>query len=687
MNRLKQIFENLFQSNGESHEPRDSSADLDQTAVEIKGSIFALTLLFEIIAFTSYLPIDSFEIIQGRIQHVNNLGGIVGAVLAEWFLGSLGAAGYSLLILTALFSIVSFQGQRLRDQTYRIIGIILGTVLTSVLLYLLARDTYPEASLLQGGMVGKTVGALLMQYFNSTGSLVVLGGGYLITAILTFGFSLTELGSSLFPAEDLTKDPLSDETEEEPLPVAPKPKLAVAPLAAKPKKTRKKKSASKKTSDDDENALDENNTDPDSDSDNEATDPAINPLPNENAPYEFEALIPYTGNYSVPSPRLLKNASGNGKKLSRSDIKNNSRTLCEHLLSFQITGEVVDVTQGPVLTTYEYKPSAGVKLSKIAALQDDLGIVCGTSQLRIIAPIPGKTVVGIEIGRETPDVISLKEVVSEKGFSDKKLKIPIALGKATDGTPLFADLTAMPHLLVAGSTGSGKSVFVNCLIMSMLFRLSPRELRLILVDPKMLELNIFDGMPHLITPVITNNDIAYNALNWAVQEMDRRYQLMAETNSKNMESYNSKVSGTKKLPFIVIVVDELADLMMSGGQAVEIAITRLAQKARAAGIHMVIATQRPSTDVITGLIKANIPSRISFKVPSGIDSRTILDSSGAEELIGRGDSFMIQSGQQMRRMHACYVSEEDLAKVVKAVKQGKKHTDLFLNFPDTKPEK
>jgi S-DNA-T family DNA segregation ATPase FtsK/SpoIIIE len=276
--------------------------------------------------------------------------------------------------------------------------------------------------------------------------------------------------------------------------------------------------------------------------------------------------------------------------------------------------------------------------------------------------------------------VYFKDLVQETPFYKPEIRIPLALGRLASGEPVTADLAAMPHLLVAGSTGSGKSVFVNSLIMSFLYRMSPQELRLILVDPKMLELSVFDGLPHLITNVITDNAIAFKALSWAVIEMDRRYQLMSETGSKNIDSYNSKQRGANKLPFIVIVVDELADLMMSGGEEVEVAITRLAQKARAAGIHLVIATQRPSTDVVTGLIKANIPSRLAFKVTSGIDSRTILDTSGAEELIGRGDSLMIQPSVPLRRLHGCFVTEEELARTVKYIKNGKDYSKFYIQF-------
>jgi S-DNA-T family DNA segregation ATPase FtsK/SpoIIIE len=262
----------------------------------------------------------------------------------------------------------------------------------------------------------------------------------------------------------------------------------------------------------------------------------------------------------------------------------------------------------------------------------------------------------------------------------------VSLGMTTDGEPVFADLAAMPHLLVAGGTGSGKSVFVNSLITGLLFRKTPQELRMILVDPKMLELNVFDGLPHLVTNVITDNGVAFSALSWAVDEMERRYALMAAAGSKNIDSFNEKQKTSERIPFLVIIVDELADIMMSGGKDVEIAITRLAQKARAAGIHLVLATQRPSTDVVTGIIKANMPSRIAFKVPSGIDSRTVLDASGAEGLMGRGDSLMIQPGSPLRRYHGTFLPEEDLARVVKYVTQGRDYSRYYIDFPKPPPK-
>jgi S-DNA-T family DNA segregation ATPase FtsK/SpoIIIE len=679
---VKALWDKLFQAD------TTESPKTERVTQEIKGSIYSLIALFEFIALTSYLPLDSFNLFSGRFDHINNMGGLVGALFSELFLGTLGIVGYSVVLMTIAAAVCAFRGVSVRTISVQLLGGVFATFLGSIASHLFFSTSSPEASLLQGGWIGKTIGGFLENYLNTSGTLILVIGGFLVTLLLSTGLSLLSFWRQVFPEDETSKkkakkeEVVEEEIEGEEEEIA-QPKVAAKPVEAtsKPKKPARK--SRKKAAE----------------ADPESTEAAENEIPkvgaassseeNEEAGekiFTFKEVIPFKGSYSLPSPRLLKGDSGNAKKMSKGELRENIQKLCEHLLSFQITGEVVAVSQGPVLTTYEFKPSAGVKLSKIASLQDDLGIVLGTRELRIVAPIPGKTVVGIEVPRPQAETITLKELVSEKGFEDKKIRIPVVLGKATDGTPVYADLASMPHLLVAGQTGSGKSVFINSLLMSFLYRMSPHQLRLILVDPKMLELNVFDGLPHLITNVITDNGVAYNALSWAVMEMERRYGLIAATGSKNLDSYNEKQKRPEdKLPFIVIVVDELADVMMSGGQLVEVAITRLAQKARAAGIHLVIATQRPSTDVITGLIKANIPSRLAFKVPSGIDSRTVLDTSGAEELIGRGDCLMTRPAVPLQRMHGTFVTEEELKKVVKYCINGKDYSSNYIDFSGKNP--
>jgi len=681
MNKFRQAVGMLF------YRPSKETSETqvhDRTLREIKGSLYTLLALFLLVSLTSYIPLDTFNLLNGRIDHINNMGGVVGALVSELFLGSLGVMGYSSIILAAWVSLIAFRGQTVKSHWLPMLGFIISSFLGALGCRLIWGNQVAEVNLLQGGWAGRYIGSTLERLFNTTGALIFVGGGFIITLIFTTHLSMLGFTRKVFGDADE-----EDKNEPEEIP-APTQKTTVpqtiAPVTQiNTPKPKAKKSRSKKQNAEtlnEESKLETNSQNPDATGE---------PTPQEKTEgaqkiFTFSEMIPFKGAYSLPSTRILKSPSNNPRKMSKSELKETSQKLCEHLLSFQITGEITSVSQGPVLTTYEFKPSAGIKLSKIAALQEDLGVVLGTRELRIIAPIPGKTVVGIEVPRPEAETIALKDCLNEKDYADKKLRIPVALGRQTDGKAVFADLVAMPHLLVAGATGSGKSVFINSLIMSFLFRMSPQQLRLILVDPKMLELNVFDGLPHLITNVITDNKIAFNALSWAVWEMDRRYSLMAKTGSKNIDSYNEKQkSSTDKLPFIVVVVDELADLMMSGGEQVEIAITRLAQKARAAGIHLVIATQRPSTDVITGLIKANIPSRLSFKVPSGIDSRTVLDTSGAEELIGRGDSLMIQPAVPLRRLHGTFVTEEELKRTVKNCIDGKDYSENYIDFSGVNP--
>ncbi len=684
MKRAKLALELLFQR--QVGEDEDSSLAMDRMSREIQGSLLALVALFLLVSLTSYIPLDSINISYGRWDQVNNFAGIVGALVAQWILGSVGAPGYSIIALVAGLSVAAFRNSPIQNHALKIIGVVLGTFLTALAVHLLFNDNSPEASLWQGGWVGHHLGGWLLQYFHGGGALLVVAGGYLVTFILTTGFSFGRLAQNLLESKEESEEELEDSfpstssrnESSSSVPAAAQTVTLASVVPIAPKRSRKKSTPTASTT-----ATSEGETTVSSD--DEVTELAEAPA----APsiYTFQPLIPFSGDYQLPSLRLMKSAENKVKRMTRGELREKGELICQHLESFQISGEITAITEGPVLTTYEYKPAAGVKLSKIAGLQDDLGVVLGTNQLRVIAPIPGKTVVGIEVPRAQSETIALKDILGEDAFFDKKLNLPVALGKSTDGRPMFADLAAMPHLLVAGSTGSGKSVFMNSLIMSLLYRLTPQQLRMILIDPKMLEFAAFSGLPHLVTDVITDNKIAINAMNWAVTEMERRYALMAKSGSKNIESYNSKMrSAQDKIPFLVVVVDELADLMMSGGQDVEIAITRLAQKARAAGIHLVLATQRPSTDVVTGLIKANIPSRIAFKVTSGIDSRTILDTSGAEGLMGRGDSLMVTPSAPLRRLHGTFVTEDELARVVKFVKQGRNHAKNYISFAGSREE-
>ena len=376
-------------------------------------------------------------------------------------------------------------------------------------------------------------------------------------------------------------------------------------------------------------------------------------------------------NFKLPSIDFLQKPKTVSHSVDESELDDKIRYLIDKLAHFKIDGDVVRTYAGPVVSTFEFKPAANVKVSKILNLQDDLAMALSAETIRIQAPIPGKDVVGIEIPNDTVDTIYLRELLDDKLFKDSSSPLTIALGKDIVGKPFVTDLKKLPHLLIAGTTGSGKSVGINAMILSLLYKNSPDQLRLLMIDPKMLEFSIYNDIPHLLTPVITKPKQAIAALSNMVAEMERRYHLMSENRTKNIENYNEKVKkeGGENFPYIVVIIDELADLMMTSGKDVEHSIARLAQMARAAGIHLVVATQRPSVDVVTGLIKANLPSRISYRVGQKIDSKIILDQMGAESLLGRGDMLFTPPGATgLVRLHAPWSTEEEIETIVEFIK-------------------
>jgi len=359
-------------------------------------------------------------------------------------------------------------------------------------------------------------------------------------------------------------------------------------------------------------------------------------------------------------------------KLSASELNKNrpdGEFMEKILLDFGIDGKIKAINNGPVVSLYEFEPAPGVKVSKIINLSEDLARNTSSTSARV-SVIPGKNTVGIEIPNETRESVSLREIISYEKFQRKDVKLPIALGKSISGMPIVGDLTTMPHLLIAGTTGSGKSVCINTIIVSLLYKLNPDLCKFILIDPKMLELSTYEGIPHLLTPVITDAKKATSALAWTVKEMNSRYKLMSKVGVRNIDGYNGKHK--LKMPYIVVVVDEMSDLMLVAGKEIENYIQKLSQMARAAGIHIIMATQRPSVDVITGTIKANFPTRVSFQVSSKIDSRTILGEQGAEQLLGKGDMLFMSSANRIVRIHGPFVSENEIEKIVNSIRtQGK----------------
>lgn len=379
-------------------------------------------------------------------------------------------------------------------------------------------------------------------------------------------------------------------------------------------------------------------------------------------------------NYNYPPVQLLKDKEVKEDQGYVEEAKRNAQIIEDTLKSFKIDCKIVQVNRGPAVTCYELQPAGGVKLSSIVNLQDNLALNLATQGIRIEAPIPGKAVVGIEVPNKLKEFVSLKEIIDSEAFRNSKSLMPLALGKDIYGSIVVSGMEKMPHLLIAGATGSGKSVCINSIISSILFKSSPEDVKLILIDPKMVELNVYNGIPHLVIPVVTDPKKASAALNWAVREMDRRYQVFSDNYVRDINSYKEKFkndSSMEKMPFICIIIDELSDLMMVASQEVESHICRLAQLARACGIHLIVATQRPSVDVITGLIKANIPSRISFSVSSQIDSRTILDMSGAENLLGNGDMLFFPSNiMKPKRVQGAFISEKEVENLVSFIKNN-----------------
>ncbi len=421
----------------------------------------------------------------------------------------------------------------------------------------------------------------------------------------------------------------------------------------------------------------------------------VRPAPLEKKPTGPGFIKLSAGEYQLPSTEMLSYEPPKATEIDKQELYDMARRLEEAMENYGVKGKVKEIHMGPVVTMYEFAPAPGTRTGKIVGLENDLAMALSAKAVRIVAPIPGKAVVGVEVPNKNREMVYLREIIEDDCFDKNGSKLQISLGKDIKGVPVAVNLAKMPHLLVAGTTGSGKSVAVNGMITSILFKASPEEVRFIMVDPKMLELSIYEGIPHLLLPVVTDPNKANLALRWAVDEMERRYERLAKSGVRDLAGYNHKVETAPdslprdelgnapiKLPYIVIVIDEFADLMMVAPKDVETSVARIAQKARAAGLHLILATQRPSVDVITGLIKANFPSRIALQVASKIDARTILDQPGAETLLGNGDMLFSDRGAKLQRIHGAFLSDEDVHKVVESLKkQAKPVYDMDILKP------
>ena len=625
---------------------------------EIPGLILLLAGIILGGSLLSYHPADRlFWNVTGSLGKAHNLFGTVGAHLAGAAFFLLGFSAFWVVII--LFAL-SFNSFRRRPVSSPVVSTISALVLIISFCGILSLNfpeqvTFKGGNMIAGGLVGIFLADLGRSLLNQPGAYLFLITVFIISLMaathLSLGWLFSRLGFWVLGILRHGTEMIRKRVERKKR--AKKTLVAREKIKSKPKVT------------------------------------IVEPKPEPKPKLEQEsfAFMHMAGELKLPSLDLLNDPpEGKSAEIQRESLEMNARRVERKLADFGVEGEVIEILPGPVITMYEYKPAPGVKISKVAGLSDDLALALRASSIRIVAPIPGKAAIGIEIPNNQREMVVLKEILSSTAYKDSKYELPIALGKDIVGAPVVTDLTKMPHLLVAGATGAGKSVSINTMINSLLFKVSPDLVRFLLIDPKRIELSVYHDIPHLLHPVVTQPKEATKALRWAVEEMERRYMLLSDKGVRNINTYNRKifkeqktdsgddVDGNRKtLPYIILVIDELADLMMASSREVEEAITRLAQMARSAGIHLIIATQRPSVDVLTGIIKANFPARISFQVSSRVDSRTILDSIGAETLLGEGDMLFMPPGVgRIMRIHGAYVSEEETKRVADFIRNQQK---------------
>ncbi|MFL2713562.1 MAG: DNA translocase FtsK [Gammaproteobacteria bacterium] len=653
------------------------------------------SVLYIFISLVSYSSLDpSLSSISSLSGSIENLGGPFGAYLSDALFSVVGIGAYLFLLVMSFVAVKQLFFYQPSNNTHKVIKVTSALVLLSsfsaLCEFYYSGDYFPQSS--SGGLVGALIFTSLSNIFGIVGSLIFIVIFFLTSISLTFSFSWLSIIDALgngaryliseastqftrllkfllnaLKAIDLSKLKSKDEPLVERSVVEAKPRELNLPKSssAAPQPQTKSQEASK-------------------------------PLPKTDTP-KSESLATSTVykpkekniNSEMPSTDLLDRVLDDGSSLTKEQLDEVADRLEIKLQEFGVEAKVVSVIPGPVVTRFEIQPAPGTKASKITNIAQDIARSLAVMSVRVVEVIPGKSVVGIEIPNTNRKMVRLTEILSSEIFHNSTSPLSMALGHDIAGKPIVVDLAKMPHLLVAGTTGSGKSVGLNAMLLSLLFKSDPEAVRLIMIDPKILELSVYEGIPHLLTPVITDMTDASNGLRWCVAEMDRRYKLMSEMGVRGLTAFNQKVAeanaaGTplldpfneeeevplEELPSIVVVVDEFADMIMIVGKKVEHLIARIAQKARAAGIHLILATQRPSVDVITGLIKANVPSRIAFQVSSKIDSRTILDQGGAEQLLGAGDMLYLPAGQGVpERVHGAFVGDDEVHRVVDSWKQ------------------
>ncbi len=704
---------------------------------ELIGFLIFVFAVLLILALVSYSPLDpslntAANPVPGHPAH--NWIGVVGALISDLILQLFGVSSFLLPAFLAMYSVHWFRSRAISSPWAKVLGGVALLTFIAGLIGLLPAQVKWKGVIPSEGLLGRIVADFLIHYLNVVGAylvcLAVIAVGLYLSTAFSFGamriWSQTRFGFVYASLDRLADWRIERARKKAAKELEKKRAAATKPVVTAQLVPKRAPAPAEDMSDSQAVAQAAMPTAPaptplaqtshgrsgidrtfDSDVDDQHVAPPPRPRVPEPEPEDAIAVTTradatqhgkttmprLAGSYKLPSTALLHRADEHSA-INEEELKNLAQVLGEKCGEFDVRGSVVQINPGPVVTTFEFKPEAGIKYSRVTGLSDDLCLALRAESI-LIERMAGKSTVGIQVPNHERETIWLREVVEAQEFLASKSKLTLALGKDINGRIVTADLNSMPHLLIAGSTGSGKSVAINAFIMSLLYKATPEEVRLILVDPKRLELGNYEGIPHLHTPIITEPKLASNALRNAVREMERRLKVLAEKGVRNIDQYNKLFDGAsaslfeddsdaRPLPYMVIIIDELADLMMLDGQNVEASITRLAQMARAVGIHLVLATQRPSVDVITGLIKANFPARMSFRVATKIDSRTILDANGAEALLGRGDMLYLPNGSaRVHRVHAPFVTEKEIAAVVEFWRsQGTaQYQEKFLEAP------
>jgi S-DNA-T family DNA segregation ATPase FtsK/SpoIIIE len=654
---------------------------------EVMGLASLFLGVFLLLSLATHDPADpSFSHQLSKVVAVHNLAGVVGAYASGLLVALFGLGSLALPLLCLYFGLASFLPS-LGMAWWRWTGVFL-TCLSVGLWAGSPLAGTPVQGLVGGGFLGNSLAGALRAWFSPVGAVLFILFLSIVALQLVLGASLATMGGWFAPLWDRLRAFLAARWEEakenERQRQAEIDRQAKALHEAEEKLDMDLSGFGRRPASDEQapgDAAPGSAAGPaigPGEGQSPATEPGAAPAPRSGAPRRPRAPRSQGAAGTageLPTTDLLSPAPGGPATLTAEALKAQAATLAACLADFNIQGEIQRVEPGPVVTMFEFKPAPGVKISRIASLADDMALALKALAVRIEAPIPGRDTVGVEIPNRERVTVFLRDILESEAFAKSKSPLTLALGTDIQGRAEVADLAKMPHLLVAGATGAGKSVCLNGILISILYKADPDMVKLLLVDPKRIELSVYAGLPHLVHPVVTDMAVAKSALEWAVFEMDKRYESMARLGVRNLDGYNEKLAelgpeppadlaDLAPMPYLVLVIDELADLMLTAGKEAELSIVRLAQLARAAGIHLILATQRPSVDVVTGLIKANFPTRISFQVTSKHDSRTILDTVGSEKLLGRGDMLYKPGGARLRRMHGAFVTEDEIARVV-----------------------